>query len=137
MVAFTHFRGETKPIPNTEVPLPLELLTLTHARQGDNLTIRGTLRNPTSGREWRQLSVAAILFNTSGTVIGAGETPLPVNVLSPGAQTPFSLSLPDTEHISRYRVSFRQDQSNVPHLDQRDTSEQAHPTEPTAPEAEP
>jgi len=135
VVAFAHFRGETQPIPNTETALPLELLSLTHARQGDYLNIRGTLRNPTHGRKWEQLSVVATLFDTNGTIIGTEETPLPVNTLSSGAQTAFSVSLPDTEQIRRYRVSFSQDRSNVPHMDQRDASERAHATEPTTPEA--
>ncbi len=137
VVAFTQFRGEPKAVPSTEAALPLELLSLTHTRQGGYLVIRGTLRNPPDGREWEQLSAAATLFDTNGTVIGTGETPLAADVLSRGAQTAFSISLPDTEHVSRYRVSFSQDQSNVPHIDQRGAREQAHSTEPTAPEALP
>ena len=106
-------------------PEPVELLSLAHAKEGEYLAITGSLRNPSDGIERGQLSVLATVFDLDGTVVGTGQTPLPVAVLPPGNETPFSISLPDADRINRYRISFMQGQTSVPHVDRRRPSDQA------------
>ena len=111
--------------PAAGTPDPVELLSLAHARQGDYLAITGSLRNPSRGIAHGQLSVTAIVFDRDGNVVGTGQTPLPMAVLPPGGETPFSISLPDADQINRYRISFRQGQTSVPHVDRRRLNDQA------------
>lgn len=111
--------GDVPADPGTGSAQAVELLSLAHIRQGDYLAITGSIRNPPDGIERGQLSVTAIVFDRDGTVLGTGHTPLPVTVLAPGTETPFTISLPDAERISRYRISFTQGQDNVPHIDRR------------------
>jgi len=111
--------GGAAPNPGTGTAPAVELLSLAHARQGDYLTITGSIRNPTDGIERGHLSVTAIVFDHAGGVVGTGQTPLPVRVLSPGSETLFTISLPDAERINRYRISFMQGPDRVPHVDRR------------------
>ena len=103
--------------PGTQIPV--ELLSLAHTRTGEYLAITGSIRNPPAGVERGQLSVTATVFDHSGAVVGSGQTPLPVAVLPPGGETPFTISLPDANRIGRYRISFMQGERNVPHVDRR------------------
>ena len=98
---------------------PLELLSLDHRRQGDYLAVSGSLRNPPGGRERTKLSITATVFDRTGAIIGTGQTPLPVAALPPGGETAFTIALPDAHLINRYRVSFMEDQSRLPHVDRR------------------
>ena len=98
---------------------PVELLSLDHRRQGDYLAVSGSLRNPRGGRDRQKLSVSATVYDRTGAVIGTGQTPLPVAGLPPGGETGFTISLPDADLIDRYRVSFMEDRSKLPHVDRR------------------
>lgn len=98
---------------------PVELLSLDHRREGDYLAVSGSLRNPPGGRNRTKLSVAATVFDRTGAVIGAGQTPLPVAALPPGTETAFTISLPDADRIDRYRVSFMEDRARLDHVDRR------------------
>ena len=113
-------------------PEPIELLSLSHARQGDYLAITGAIRNPSNGIERGQLSVRAIVFDRDGTVVGTGQTPLQGPVLPPGSEAPFTVSLPDAGQINRYRISFMQGQTSVPHIDRRLPNDQARSVVPAA-----
>ena len=124
-VSFTMLSERSRgPDPGAGTPEPVELLSLAHARQGEYLTITGSIRNPSDGIERQQLSVTAIVFDRDGTVVGTGQTPLTA-VLPPGSETPFTISLPDADRINRYRISFRQGQTSVPHIDRRRPNDQA------------
>lgn len=101
---------------------PVELLSLDHHRQGDYLAVSGSLRNPPGGRTRTKLSIAATVFDRTGAVIGAGQTPLPVAALAPGSETAFTISLPDADRIDRYRVSFMEDRARLDHVDRRPTA---------------
>ena len=98
---------------------PVELLSLDHRRQGDYLTVSGSLRNPPAGRERTKLSVTATALDRTGAIIGTGQTPLPVAALPPGGETAFTIALPDADLIGRYRVRFMEDRSRLPHVDRR------------------
>ena len=110
--------------PGAVTPEPVELLSLAHATKGDSLAVTGSIRNPSDGIERGPLSVTAIVFDRDGTVVATAQTPLPVAVLPPGSETPFSVSLPDAGQINRYRISFMQGQTTVPHIDRRRPSDQ-------------
>ena len=111
--------GDAPADPAAGTPDPVELLSLGHARKGEFLAITGSLRNPAGGIEQEHLSVTAIVFDRDGAVVGTGQTPLPVAVLAPGSETPFTISLPDADRINRYRISFMRGQTSVPHVDRR------------------
>ena len=111
-------------------PEPVELLSLAHARQGEYLAITGSIRNPSSGIEHGQLSVTAIVFDRDGTVVGTGQTPLPVAVLPPESETPFTIAPPDADRINLYRISFVQGQTSVLHIDRRRPNDQARSASP-------
>ena len=68
----------------------------------------------------------------NGEIIGAGQTPLPVAALAPDSETPFAISLPDADRVDRYRISFSQNQTNVPHVDRRQTDDRTHAPPPAA-----
>ena len=116
--------GETPPV-DADQTTPVELLSLAHARQGEYLAISGAVRNPTDGVDRGRLSVMATVFDEAGTQIGTGQTPLPVRTLPPGTETPFTISMPDGDRINRYRISFAQDQTRVPHIDRRQSTDAA------------
>ena len=117
--------GDVPADPAAGTSRPVELLSLAHARKGDYLAITGSIRNPSGGIERGQLSVTATVFDRDGIVVGTGQTPLPVAVLPPGGETPFTISLPDADRINRYRISFMQGQTSVPHVDRRRLNDQA------------
>ena len=118
--------GGAPPDPGTSTGAPVELLSLAHVRQGDYLTITGSILNPSDGIERGQLSITAIVFDKDGGVVGTGQTPLPVRVLLPGSETLFTISLPDAERINRYRISFMQGPDGVQHIDRRRPNDLAH-----------
>ena len=111
--------------PGVGTPVPVELLSLAHTREGEYLAITGSIRNPSGGVARGQISVMATVFDRDGTVVGTGQTPLPVAVLLPGSETAFIISLPDGDQIDRYRISFMQGQTSVPHIDRRQPGDQA------------
>ncbi len=111
--------AERTPRPGDGAAAPVELLSLDHRRQGDYLAVSGSLRNPPDGRERTRLSISATAFDRTGAIVGTGQTPLPIEALPPGEETAFDISLPDADLISRYRVSFMEDQSGLPHVDRR------------------
>ena len=118
LVAGVSLADRTAIRPDGEA-VPVELLSLDHRRQGDYLAVSGSLRNPPAGRERTRLSVTATALDRTGAIIGTGQTPLPVAALPPGGETAFTIALPDADLIGRYRVSFMEDQSKLPHVDRR------------------
>ena len=111
--------AERTPLPRGESDLPVELLSLEHRRQGNYLAVSGALRNPPGGRERSRVSISATVFDRAGEIIGTGQTPLPTATLPPGRETAFTISLPNASRINRYRVSFMEDRSRLPHVDRR------------------
>jgi hypothetical protein len=99
---------------------PLELVALTHDRDGGKLIVRGTIRNPATSREIDGLVAVVFLFASDGAFIGSGRAPVGGPTLAPGADTLFAVSLPGADRVARYRVSFRTAQRVVPHVDRRE-----------------
>jgi hypothetical protein len=109
-----------QPVTGSTEPSPLELITLSHDRAGDGITIRGIVRNPLSGVEWRNLTAVVFLFNRDGHFLTSGRAMIGTAVLTPGAESTFVVAIPNASDVGRYRVSFRTEDQIVPHHDRRD-----------------
>lgn len=103
-------------------PVPLELLALGHDRTGDDLTVRGVIRNPLSGVAVERLTAVVFLFNRDGSFLTSGRATVESPALVPGGESRFVVTVPAAADVGRYRVSFRTDDRVVPHVDRRDPS---------------
>jgi hypothetical protein len=100
-------------------PVPLELLALGHERVGDQLTVRGVIRNPVSGVGMDRVTAVVFLFTPDGGFLESGRADIAATELRPGGESTFVVTVPRAADVARYRVSFRTDQRVVPHLDRR------------------
>lgn len=123
MVLFSPFASRNiVPAPShaaTRPALPLELIALGHERDADSLVVRGVLRNPSNGAEVDALTAVVMLFNHDGGLIGSGRAAVEASKLLPGGETAFIVTVPGAGNVERYRVSFRNSEHVVPHVDQR------------------
>jgi hypothetical protein len=101
---------------------PLELVTLRHQRHGDALVISGLVRNPHQGQAIGALSAVAFTFDRQGGFLSSARAPLDFPRLQPGDESPFTVTVPNSSAIGRYRVSFRNEAGIVPHVDRRSES---------------
>jgi len=111
--------GPAQAGPARHAPLPLELVALGHERVGDQLTVRGVIRNPPSGAGVDGLTAVVFLFGADGGFIDSGRAPVDASALHPGGEGAFSVTMPRAAAAGRYRVSFRTDDRLVPHVDRR------------------
>ena len=98
---------------------PLELVALGHARDVRQLTISGTVRNPSTGAKLEGLTAVVSLLDRNGAFLSTKDVPLDYRALGPGEEAPFKVSIPNPGSIARYRVSFRAGTDVVPHVDRR------------------
>ena len=101
---------------------PLELVALGHERVGDQLTVRGVIRNPAAGAGMDGLSAVVLVFTPDGGFVASGRAPVEAAALRPGAESTFMVTLPRAADVARYRVSFRAGDRLVAHLDRRHAS---------------
>jgi len=106
--------------PNPPAAVPLELTALGHERDGDHLTVRGIIRNPTGGTAVNGLTAVVFLFKADGGFSGSGRAAIASTALAPGSESTFVVTVPGATDVARYRVSFRTDDRVVPHVDRRD-----------------
>jgi hypothetical protein len=106
--------------PNPPAAVPLELIALGHERDGDRLTVRGIIRNPSAGAEVRSLTAVVFLFKDDGGFVGSGRAVIASPALVPGGESAFVVTLAGATDVARYRVSFRTEDRVVPHVDRRD-----------------
>lgn len=99
---------------------PLELVSLRHERRGDTLIVSGLVRNPHAGRSIAGLSAIAFTFDRQGTFLTSGRALLDFPQLGAGDESPFTVAVPQSTSVGRYRVSFRTEAGVVAHLDRRD-----------------
>jgi hypothetical protein len=104
---------------------PLELVALRHQRRGEVMVISGLVRNPHGGRVIQSLSAIAFTFDKQGAFLATGRAPLDFPVLQPGGESPFTVTVPNSPAIGRYRVTFRTESGIVPHVDRRGDSQVA------------
>jgi len=113
--------AESRTTPaGTPNPLPLELLALGHDRTGDELTVRGVIRNPSSSLAVDRLTAVVFLFNRDGSFLTTGRATVESPALVPGGESRFVVTVPSAADVGRYRVSFRTDDRVVPHVDRRE-----------------
>jgi hypothetical protein len=101
-------------------PAPLELVALGHEREADHLTVRGVVRNPSSGTVVDGLAAVVFLFGRDGNFISSSRTDVETTHLTPGGESRFVVNVPTAADIGRYRVSFRTDDRVIPHVDRRE-----------------
>ena len=103
---------------------PLELLSLTHARQEGAIVISGLVQNPGTGAPLRDVLATGIAFGAGGEFLASGRAGLDFRTLAPGDESPFVVTIPVTGRVARYRVGFRTDDGEViAHVDRRSASE--------------
>jgi hypothetical protein len=102
--------------------VPLELMALTHEREGDGIIVRGVVRNPTTGVDQDRVAAVVFVFTRDGAFLASGRAALAGPGLAPGAETAFVVTVPHANEVGRYRVSFRSDDRVVPHVDRRERS---------------
>ena len=102
------------------VNLPLELVSLRQARDGETLTVSGTVRNPSGATDRRQVAAVAFLFDRKGSFVASGRAPLDYQALAPGDESPFVITVSGAADVSRYRVSFREGDDVLPYVDRRE-----------------
>ena len=103
--------------PASEVPL--ELLALENERDGDQLIVRGIVRNPVDAAERDGLAAVVLVFGHDGSLISTGRATVPAVRLGPGATTPFVVNVNGAAGVDRFRLSFRTDARIEPHVDRR------------------
>jgi hypothetical protein len=103
---------------------PLELLSLSHARQGEALVISGLVQNPRGGTALRHVVATGIVFGAGGEFLASGRAGIDFTTLAPGDESPFVVTIPVTGTVARYRVGFRTDNGEIiAHVDRRTASE--------------
>jgi hypothetical protein len=112
--------AESRTTPAAQPAVPLELLALGHDRAGDELTVRGVIRNPSSGVAVDHLTAVVFLFNRDGSFLTSGRATVESPALVPGGESRFIVSVPSAADVGRYRVSFRTDDRVVAHVDRRE-----------------
>jgi hypothetical protein len=101
---------------------PLELVTLSHERVGGALTVRGIVRNPANGASLDRLAAVVFVFDPDGGFLTSARTALDSPALIPGGESPFTITVPVTGDVGRYRVSFRSGDRIIGHVDKRNGS---------------
>ena len=99
--------------------VPVELVALGQDRDGDRMSVRGTVRNPASGERFDRLVAVVTFFDRDGKVLGSGRTPVQPSTLAPGAESVFAVTIAHAQNIGRYRVRFHVDERIVAHVDRR------------------
>jgi hypothetical protein len=108
------------PVAMEEPAVPaLELVALGHERAGDQLTVRGVVRNPASGAAVDRLTAVVLLFTPDGEFLSSGRAVVDAAALEPGGESTFAVTVPRAGDVGRYRVSFRAADKLIPHLDRR------------------
>lgn len=96
---------------------PLELIALSHERDGDGLIVRGAVRNPGRGTAAAGPVVAVVsAFDRDGALVASGRAPIEA---AAGVESTFAVTMAEVDAPHRYRVSFRSGDRAVAHVDRR------------------
>ena len=98
---------------------PLELIALEHERTGEDLVVRGLVRNPADAAERDGLSAVVLVLDANGGTVATARASLPAARLGPGATAPFVVNVTGAADVDRFRLSFRTDARVEPHVDRR------------------
>ncbi len=106
--------------PPAQAPqVPLELVALSHERDGDRLTVRGIVRNPRGAAAVDHLTAVVFVFDRNGGFVASGRAAIEPGSLPSSAESGFVVTVPGVADVGRYRVSFRTEDRVVPHVDRR------------------
>jgi hypothetical protein len=102
---------------------PLELTALGHTQDGASLTVAGRVQNPRGASPVGNLTATVFLFGQDGSFLTSGRSPLDAATLDAGGESAFSITIPVTGVVTRYRVSFRDSSGHpVAHVDRRNSA---------------
>src|SRR5687768_7463374 len=120
LIAMTGDRHEAASAPQASVDAAqsLELLSMRHEREGEDLTVTGLVRNPGAPAPGAIIAVV-LAFDRQGSFVASGRAPLEFSTIAAGDESPFRVTVPGVKDVGRYRVSFRTESSVVRHVDRR------------------
>lgn len=99
---------------------PIELLSLRHSAESGAFTVTGLVQNPLTGAAHPRVIAIVYLFDQSGAYFASGKAELEFRGLRPGEESPFTIRVPSSIAVTRYRVGFRADDGSVvAHVDRR------------------
>ena len=99
---------------------PLELLSLKHTQESDRIVITGVVQNPRTAEAIAHVEASVFVFGPNGAFLSSSRAPLDFTTLTPGAESPFVVTVPVSGQVARYRVGFRTEDGHVlPHVDKR------------------
>lgn len=99
---------------------PIELISLKHTTDASTFSVAGLVQNPTNGAPFTHVIAVVYLFDNDGRYFATGRADLEFRGLRPGEEAPFTISIPNTAQVGRYRVGFRrEDGSVIAHVDKR------------------
>ena len=104
-------------------PAPLELVALSHEREGGRLIVRGAVRGQgrANGASGPVIAVVTA-FDRDGGLVASGRSPLETPA---GVESSFAVTITGVDALHRYRVSFRNDDRVVAHVDRRNQANTA------------
>jgi hypothetical protein len=104
-------------------PTAVDLVALTHERgAGGQLELRGEVRGRSDGAMMEHMTAVALLFDRQGAYLSSSRAPLEARTTPGTGAASFFISVPDADRVGRYRVSFREGDRVVPHIDRRRTA---------------
>lgn len=119
MTGDRHESGSATAAADASAQESLELLSMRHEREGENLTVTGLVRNPGAPAPGAIMAVV-LAFDREGSFVASGRAPLEFATIKAGDESPFRVTIPGVKEVGRYRVSFRTDSGVVRHVDRRD-----------------
>jgi hypothetical protein len=96
----------------------LELLSMTHAREGGALIVSGLVHNAAHA-ETAPITTTVTALDRDGQIVARGSTSLAA--VGPGKTLPFTVRIDHAGPLGRYRISFRTPAGVLPHVDRRST----------------
>jgi hypothetical protein len=108
---------------DTAATQPLELLSMTHTRDGGALVVSGLVHNG-SHTETAPLTTIVTALDRDGQVVARGSASM--TGLGPGKTQPFMVRIDYPGPLGRYRVSFRTSAGVLPHIDRRGAQASPH-----------
>jgi hypothetical protein len=116
MAMFADRSDRSTPPADAAAKPTLELMSMTHTRQGGALIVSGLVHNA-STTEATALTTIVTALDRDGQIVARGSASL--SGLAPGKTLPFSVRIDHPGPLGRYRVSFRSSGGVLPHVDRR------------------
>jgi len=98
-------------------PDSLELLDMRHDRNGDQLTVTGTVR--VRGRHSAPVTAVVTGRDAAGRIVSSAHAPLDDASLDVGGESSFQVFVPGGHDVRRYQVRFETPLGPLTHIDRR------------------